>query len=337
MRGRRALLAAALLLFAAAVAVWIYLELGVPVQSGAEPSPFTIRQGETLDVVLNRLHSEGIIRRSHALRLWARVMGWDRHVRAGRYMIGAGMSSSEILRTFVDGPRLLQRVTIPEGLRLQETLGILSDSLGFAGPPLRQASADSSWLLSLGLPVPSLEGYLYPETYYFDPGTPERAVIEHLVRSALDYFTPEKIQRARDLGLSVHEVVTLASIIEAEAKIAEERPRISAVFHRRLRRGLPLQADPTVQYAVGKTGEPLTSEDLLVDSPYNTYLVQGLPPGPINSPGAASLDAALEPLEPCRDLYFVAHPDGSHIFSETLAAHEAARRRMRRLWRESGR
>jgi UPF0755 protein len=252
-------------------------------------------------------------------------------------MIGAGMPPAEILQTLVEGPRLLQRVTLPEGLPLREALGILSDSLEIPAVAIQRVSRDTAWLDSLDLPVPSLEGYLYPETYHFDPGTSERVVIEHLVRSALDYFTPDRIQRAKNLGMSIHEVMTLASIVEAEAKVPEERSRISAVFHRRLERGIPLQADPTVQYAVGKMGEPLMTEDLSFPSPYNTYLIQGLPPGPINSPGAASLEAALWPLESCDDLYFVARPDGSHIFSRTLRQHEAARQTVRRLKRQTGR
>jgi UPF0755 protein len=337
MRRRRALFIAALCLLAVMAAAEIYHELGVPLRRGAEPRPFAIDRGETLDEILGRLESEGMVRSARPLRFYARLRGWDRRVRAGRYVIGAGMPAAEILRTLVEGPRLLQRVTLPEGLPLQEAFKILSDSLEIPEALLESVSRDTTWLLSLDLPVPDLDGYLYPETYHFDLGTSERVVIEHLVESALAYFTPEKIQRAKELGMSIHDVMTLASIVEAEAKVPEERSRISAVFHRRLERGLPLQADPTVQYAVGKVGEPPTSDDLSFPSPYNTYLIQGLPPGPINSPGAASLDAALWPLESCRDLYFVARPDGSHIFSRTLREHEAARQTVRTLRRRSGR
>jgi UPF0755 protein len=337
MKGRRAFFVAAAGLLAVMAAAEIYHQLGVPLRVRAEPRPFTINRGETLDEVLDRLESEEIVRSARPLRFYARLRGWDRRVRAGRYMIGAGMPAAEILQTLVEGPRLLQKVTLPEGLPLQEAFGILSDSLKIPDVSLEGVSGDTTWLLSLDLPIPNLEGYLYPETYHFDPGTSERIVIEHLVKSALEYFTPEKIQRAKELGLSIHEVMTLASIVEAEAKVPEERSRISAVFHRRLERGFPLQADPTVQYAVGKVGEPPTTDDLSVPSPYNTYLIQGLPPGPINSPGAASLDAALWPLESCNDLYFVARPDGSHIFSRTLREHEAARQTVRRLKRQSGR
>jgi UPF0755 protein len=337
MKGRSVFILVAALLLVILVAAEIYHEFGVPHRGWAEPRPFTVNRGEALVDVLDRLESEGIIRSSLPLRFLARIKGWDARVRAGRYMIGANMAPAEILETLVKGPRLLQRVTLPEGLRMEESFAILSDSLEVPLRSLQEAAGDTTWLLSLGLPVSRLEGYLYPETYFFDPGTPERKVVEHLVHSARDYFTPERERRARDLGMTLHEIVTLASIIEAEAKVGEERPRIAAVFHNRLRNQLPLQADPTVQYAVGKVGEPPTSEDLETPSPYNTYLVQGLPPGPINSPGAASLDAALWPLESCTDLYFVAHPDGSHIFSRTLAEHEAARARMRRLNRRAPR
>lgn len=334
--GRAVFFLSAIFLLAVFAAAVIHHELGVPRSGWADASVFEVEEGETFDQVIGRLESEEILRPSVVLPLWARLKGWDRKLRAGRYEIGPGMAPVDILRTLVEGPRLLQRVTLPEGLALPRSLAILSDSLRVPLDSLWAAARDTAWILSLGLPVPSLEGYLFPETYHLDPGVSARSVLAHLVRQH-DEVAGDKRARAAALGLTWHEAVTLASIIEAEARLPEERPRISAVFHNRLRRGLPLQADPTVQYAVGKIGEELTRADLNHLSPYNTYLVTGLPPGPINSPGEAALEAAVAPLEGSSELYFVAHPEGSHIFSRTLEEHERARRRMRQLKREQAR
>jgi UPF0755 protein len=323
------LLAGVLVLLLAAAEV--QHELGTPLRGWAEPETVRVAPGETLADVLRDLRDRGLLRESPMVEWWARLRGWDRRVRAGRYLLGANQSAMEILRTLVEGPRLLEEVTLPEGLRLEEALEILARRLDLPVDSLRAAARDSAWLRSLGLPRPSLEGYLFPDTYRFDTGTPARAVLAHLVRQTLAFFTPERRRRADSLGLTIHEVVTLASIIQAEARWTDEMPRISAVFHNRLRRGWLLQADPTVLYAVGKVGQPPTTRDLQVDSPYNTYLRPGLPPGPINSPGRAALEAALHPLEGCRDLYFVAGPDGRHVFSRTLAEHEKARWRLRKM------
>jgi UPF0755 protein len=337
-RGRAVFFLIALSLVAIFVAAEIHHELRTPRWGWAEPGVFEVERGETFDDVLSRLEGEGILRRSQMLRWWARIRGWDRRIRAGHYEIGPATPPIDVLRTLVDGPRVLQRVTLPEGLRLEESLRILGDSLDIPLDELHRASRDTAWLRSLDLPVPDLEGYVFPETYHFDPGTPVRAVLEHITAMSRAIASEERLRRARDLGLTWHEVVTLASIIEAEARLPEERPRISAVFHNRLARGLPLQADPTVQYAVGKkAGNPPLSKDLEFESPYNTYITSGLPPGPINSPGVACLAAALHPLPGSRELYFVAHPDGSHVFSRTLGEHERARGRMRALWREASR
>jgi UPF0755 protein len=326
--GRFGFVLAAGLLAGIMIAAEVHHELSTALRWAA-PRPFTVAAGESFEEVVDHLVEEEILRKSRWFPAWARLRGWDKRLRAGRYEIGPGMTPREILETLVEGPRLLQRVTLPEGWRQAEVFEVLRDSLGIGPEELDEASRDTAWLLSLGLPAARLEGYLRPETYHFDPGAHARDVIAHLVEQSLALLTRERRERARALGLEPHEVMTLASIIEAEAKRSEERPRISAVFHNRLRRGWPLQADPTVAYALGKRGADLTSADLKTPSPYNTYLVRGLPPGPIGNPGVAAVDAALHPLEECADLYFVARDDGSHAFSRTLDEHEAARRRIR--------
>jgi UPF0755 protein len=178
-------------------------------------------------------------------------------------------------------------------------------------------------------PGPTLEGYLFPDTYAFPDGTSPRNAVLEMVKRFEREWKPEWNSRLDSLSLTRHEAVTLASIVEREAKVASERPIIAAVYLNRLRNGMLLQADPTVQYARGKHTPRLLHKDLEVDSPYNTYKYAGLPPGPIASPGAASLTASLYPAD-VPFLYFVAAPDGHHEFRRTLAEHEIAVRQFRR-------
>lgn len=182
---------------------------------------------------------------------------------------------------------------------------------------------DPEFLLAAGVPGPQLEGYLFPDTYRFAPGTDVREVLTTMVRHFHDRFDAERHRRAAERGLSVNEVLTLASIIEKETGKPEERALIAAVFTNRLRIGMPLQSDPTVIYGLPAFDGDLTRADLAHPSPYNTYVVGGLPPGPIANPGLAAIDAALAPAA-SPALYFVSRNDGSHAFSTTLAEHNRA-------------
>ena len=236
----------------------------------------------------------------------------------------------EILRVLVEGRTRRLFVTIPEGWLLARILPRLAEALRVPESELVAAASDPALARSLGIPAQGLEGYLFPETYAFEYGMPVRDALVHMARMCLDRFDENRRQRAAELGLSLHEVLTLASIVQAEAARVEEMPRIAAVYHNRLRQHRRLEADPTAAYAGGRTGQRLLERDLLVESPYNTYRHAGLPPGPICSPGLASIDAVLHPLAGCEDLYFVARGDGTHIFSRTLAAHNRAREMIRR-------
>jgi UPF0755 protein len=198
-------------------------------------------------------------------------------------------------------------------------------------------AANDSLASVLGVPGPGLEGYLFPDTYLIEPGTPILEILAAMVRRYQDFWTPERRARLAELGMSEREVVTLASIIQAEAIWTREMPRISSVYHNRLRIGQALYADPTVLYALGGHRERLlyAAIDSVADNPYNTYRHPGLPPGPIGSPGEQALDAALEPDE-TPYFYFVARPDGTHLFTETIDQHNDARVRVRREWDASG-
>ena len=215
-----------------------------------------------------------------------------------------------------------EAVTIPEGFRLTQIAERIAPITGL--PPdsvltrLRAPGVDSL----VGVPGPGLEGYLFPDTYRFAPGVGVGTVVRTMVARYHAFWTPERRARLDSLGMSEQQVVTLASIVQAEAQVVDEMPRIAAVYRNRLRRGMLLQADPTVLYALGGPRERLlyAAIDSVADDPYNTYRRRGLPPGPIGSPGEAALDAALHPSdEPY--LYFVARLDGTHVFSRTLAEH----------------
>jgi UPF0755 protein len=312
------------------VAGYAMLLLHRPLASGAPAQRFRVAAGDSFATIRARLVAERLISPRVPLTLWARVTGGDRRVRAGTYELHASRSPLQILSTLVAGDVLRVRVTLPEGLTCEQSFKLLSEHLGVAIDSLRAVAADAGWLDSLGLPPVGLEGYLFPETYLFEPGTSARALLLAPIEACFARLDAARRARADELGLTMHAALTLASIIEAESPDSLERRRISAVYHNRLRMGRRLEADPTVAYALGRPGAHLTHADLAVESPYNTYRHAGLPPGPICNPGLVSLDAALWPLDGCRDLFFVARGDGTHAFSRTLAEHNMWVRALRR-------
>ena len=292
---------------------------------GGEPVEFEVPPGAGFSEVCDTLEQRGLLRQRLLLRLAAKRSRADRKIRAGWYSLPAGLSAAAVLDSLVAGPNVMNRVTIPEGLWRNEIAEILAAALALDPGEILSLTEDHAFIAGLGLSLPNLEGYLFPETYQFPKGATAEAVITHMVRSFQSYFTAEKGARAAELGLSREELITLASIIEAEAVLAEERPRISAVFHNRLKLGWKLQADPTVQFARGNR-KKLYRRHLEIDSPYNCYIIPGLPPGPICSPGRASIEAALNPTEGSRDLFFVAAGEGGrHIFSRSDREHNRAR------------
>ena len=212
---------------------------------------------------------------------------------------------------------------------MDRILTTLADSAWVPIDSLRALAADSVWLDRMGVPGPGLEGYLFPETYWLPRAESPRAALEPLLQQASRFWDDSLSAAASACGMDRRRLWTLASIVEAEAMRPDERARISAVFWNRLRLGMRLESDPTVLFALGRPPGPVRLDDLAVGSPYNTYRVAGLPPGPICSPGRASLRAALWPLVGCQDLFFVARGDGSHVFSRSLEAHNGARRVLR--------
>lgn len=317
--GRRGLAIAATVLLAAAC--------GPTSQEGY--GRVTIPQGAAFRVAADSLHAEGFVSSPWLFRVYARLSGRDRQIRAGTYVLQHGLSWNALVNSLRKGQGIERRVTIPEGWSLAQIVPELATELGVPEDSVRAAVRDTALLHELGLATPTLEGYLFPDTYIFSYGTQARTAVRELVRHFQEVWQPQWNDRLRELGLSRNDVVTLASIIEKEARLAEERPVISAVYHNRLRVGMPLQADPTVQYALGEHHERVLYRDLEVDSPYNTYRHNGLPPGPIASPGKASIEAALFPAS-VPYLYFVADSDGHHEFRTTFKEHRAATARIRR-------
>ena len=289
----------------------------------------TIPKGAAFRAAADSLHAGGFVSSPWLFRVYARLSGRDRQIRAGTYVLKRGLSWDELVNALREGQGIERRITIPEGWSLAQIIPGLATGLGVPEDSVREAVRDTAILNELGLSTATLEGYLFPDTYVFAYGTQPRTAVRELVRHFEQVWRPEWNDRLRELGMSRNELVTLASIIEKEARLAEERPVISAVYHNRLRVGMPLQADPTVQYALGEHRERVLYRDLEVDSPYNTYRHTGLPPGPIASPGKASIEAALYPAS-VPYLYFVADSDGHHEFRTTFREHRAATAQIRR-------
>lgn len=300
---------------------------------GADTQPVrvTIPTGASMRAAAESLHSAGVIGSPRMFQLYAKLRRSDRGIKAGTYLLPPNASWGAALTALREGRGVVTVVTIPEGFTLSQIEPLLAAKLEVAPESLRAAVSDTAALNRLDIPTTTLEGYLFPDTYAFPPGTSARAAVTAMVRRFEQQWRPEWGARLDTLRVSRHDLVTLASIVEREAKLPAERPVIAAVYWNRLRRGMLLQADPTVQFALPQYQSRLFYKHLKVKSPYNTYRNSGLPPGPIAAPGTSSLRATLYPADvPYR--YFVAHPDGHHEFRVSLEQHEAATRVARRAW-----
>ncbi len=318
-----------LLLLAGGMA-WIALAPNTPAFEG--PRGVKIPRAATFEQVVDSLQAAGILRHRTSFIWLARLTSWHRQIKAGYYTFEAGASNYHLLNVLRRGLQTPVRVTIPPGSRPEVVAAVICRALACAPDSLLTALRDSSLAAELGTDTLHLFGRLLPDTYFFYWLTDPRTVIRRVHRHFLDFFTPERRARADSLGLSIDEVVTLASIVEWEAG-PEERPRIAGVYLNRLRRGMPLQADPTVQYAIlqleGRKRRLLFA-DYQIDHPYNTYRFRGLPPGPITNPSPDAIDAVLQ-AEQHDYLYFVADGKGGHVFSRTFREHVRAANRYRRL------
>jgi UPF0755 protein len=277
------------------------------------------------------LQDSSLVRYPRVFALFARWRGTAGDLKAGRYVIPEGASWSDILEVLERGAVEMISFTVPEGYSAQQVAGIISEITGTPADEIVALTTDSLFVGELEVPGPGLEGYLFPETYRIAEGLDAKDLLRILTNSYLGFWNSERRDLLAASGRTEREIVTLASIVEKEARVVDEMPTIAGVYANRLRVGMLLQADPTVQYALGSPRSPLlyASIDSVADSPYNTYTHVGLPPGPIASPGAAALEAALQPSD-VPYLFFVARSDGSHEFTRTLREHNNAKNRIRR-------
>jgi len=291
-----------------------------------------VKPGQSLRALLDALHADGIVDSPLRLRLLARIAGYDRRIQAGEYRLSAAMRPRELLDTLARGKVLCHKLTIPEGYtQYQIARAFEKSGIGSAAAFLK-AAADKALLKRLGIDAPTAEGYLFPDTYFFEKGVAPQTAVETMIARFWETFDTRWRARAGAMGLGVHQVVILASMIEKETADPDERPLIASVFYNRMKRHMRLESDPTVIYGIRDFNGNLTRKDLDTPTPYNTYRRRGLPAGPIANPGAAALKAALYPAD-TRFLYFVARRDGTHQFSTSLEAHRRAVRKYQRRLR----
>ena len=308
-----------LTLVSAVIALYLRTLLGAPEAEGS-PQAFTVEPGSGFSSVARRLEGEGLVQSALAIRVLARLKQVDSELKAGDYDLSPSQNAVEILRQLTQGMVRTHPVVLPEGLRATE-IADRFEAAGLANArELVRLANSAEFAHSLGIEADGLEGYLFPSTYYFARGLPG----EEVLRSLVDQFRrvwADIEPAARAKGMSMNEVVTLASIVEKETGAPEERPLIAAVFLNRLKKNMRLETDPSVIYGIENFDGNLRRRDLdNAKNPFNTYRHGGLPPGPIASPGEASLRAVVEPAE-TDFLYFVSRNDGTHKFSVTYREH----------------
>lgn len=291
-----------------------------------DPVQLSVPAGASFAQVVDTLEARGFVARPTVFTLFARWKGFDTQIRSGTYSLSPGTSWTELLDALTSGRVVTRELTIPEGWSLRQIVPRIAAFTAREEEEVRALVSEPGAEASFDVPGPGLEGYLLPETYRFAEGTEPEVIVQTMVDHYRDFWTPERIARLDSLGLDQRELTTLASIVQAEARVADEMPRIAAVYHNRLRQGWLLQADPTVLYALGGPRERLlyAAMDSVADSPYNTYTQPGLPPGPIGSPGVGALEATLHPADDPAMYFVVSGADGRHVFSRTLAEHNRA-------------
>jgi UPF0755 protein len=287
------------------------------------------QSGEALISVLPRqqlkttagiLYRSGIISAPTYFYLYARGAGYDRRIQAGEYLFSSAMTPKQILEMMAGGKIYLYKITIPEGYNLKEIAAVFAGAGLVSESQLLHAAKDPQLCRNLKIEADSAEGYLFPDTYFFPKGVSAEKILSTMIQRFRQVFTSELAQQAEKAGLSIHQAVTLASIIEKETGTDSERALVSSVFHNRLKRRMRLESDPTVIYGIDHFDGNITRRHLTTPTPYNTYTRQGLPPGPIASPGAKSLLAAVNPAQ-SDYLFFVSRQDKTHQFSRTWDEH----------------
>lgn len=303
--------------------LWYFFCLFVPVGSGGKIHDVSFPPGSGIRKLAGELKSGGVIHSSLHFVLLTRLRGEAHHLKAGEYRFNDGMTPSQILRKVANGDVDYRKFSLPEGYSIYQAAELLEQKGYFKSAAFIRKCQDAALIGRLGLEGKSVEGYLFPATYNLQRSGDEEQLISQMVGQFEKRYAELSPKNDTAPGLSRRELVTLASVIEKEAVSPEEKPLISSVFHNRLRIGMPLQSDPTAVYGVRAFSGKVTKSDISRDSPYNTYLNRGLPPGPIGNPGFEALQAAISPAK-TDYLYFVARRDGTHHFSRTLDEHNRA-------------
>ena len=295
-------------------------------QADSQQIIFKISSGQNFNKIADDLFHKKIINSQIKFKLIAKIKKSDRKIIAGEYELSKNMTPLAILKRLTDGSVRLHRLSIPEGFNISQ----IAESVAAAGfcdqKSFIRAAIDKEFVEKMKISATTFEGFLFPDTYYFSKDVSPKQIIAAMVARFHETLLPEWEIKAQEMGFSVLEIVTLASIIEKETGSASERPIISSVFHNRLKRRMRLASDPTVIYGIKDFNGNITKKDLNTYTPYNTYMIVGLPPGPIANPGSESIKAALYPTK-TNYLYFVAKRDKTHYFSSTLAEHNRAVRK----------
>ena len=308
---------------AGAAMLWMAMFIKAPATTRSLPVTFTVSSGQHLSIIAQNLKDQDLISNLTAFKLYVRIKKAATRIKAGEYEMNTGMSPETILSILISGKSKLYRLIIPEGMNMQE-IAILAQEAGLCSrKQFLSLCNDLEFINQCEVAGMTLEGYLFPDTYFFSKETDCKTLIKKMISTFKMTFTNKWKARAKEIGLSVHEVVILASIIEKETGNGKERPIISSVFHNRLKRHMRLQSDPTVIYGVSDYYGKIRYKHLRRVTPYNTYKIDGLPAGPIANPGAQSLKAALYPAQ-TDYLYFVSKNDTTHKFSTNLKDHNRA-------------
>lgn len=289
-----------------------------------------IPKGKTLKEITGILSEKNIVKSDRSFMLAVRLLGYEKNIQAGNLVLHEPKTNLRLINQLVNGMPELIKITVLEGWNIYKVSKILENTMGIHQDKVISLCMNKRFIRSLGIKAPTLEGFLFPETYYFVETESPRTILQRMVSEYQDHISDDIRNRIRELGFSELQLITLASIIEGEAIYDDERKNISSVYHNRLHKGMRLQADPTIQYIIKDGPRRLLNKDLNIVSPYNTYLNEGLPIGPINNPGLQSIIAALYPAE-TEYIYFVAKGDGYHTFSRTQEEHNFAKRKLNRL------
>jgi UPF0755 protein len=293
-----------------------------PAEREAKEQIFVVREGSSLREVAQDLENRGLVKSKHLFVLWSRITGHSKAIKSGEYILSAAMPPVKILEKLRRGLILTHTITIPEGYGREQIAQLLHDKELVDRRLFLSLTEEPSVLKNYGVTGPTLEGYLFPDTYQFGRGISPSLIIDAMVKRFWQMVGP-LTDRAKETGMTMQEIVTLASIVEKETGQPSERPLIASVFLNRLKGGMRLESDPTVIYGLENFDGNLRKKDLVQRSPYNTYVIHGLTPGPICNPGLESIKAVIFPAK-TDYLYFVSKNDGSHHFSRTLSEHNQA-------------